>query len=63
MMTSQLGRVILAGSTSTEDEMSAHPDQDGRYGPLDEILAAIAAAQAAAESGDDRGPGTESEAD
>ena len=63
MMTSQLGRVILSTSTSSEDEMHAHPDPDGRYGPLDEILAAIAAAQAAAESGDDRGPGTESEAD
>ena len=41
MMSSQLGRTILGGTTSTADEMSAKPDQDGRYGPLDELLEKI----------------------
>jgi hypothetical protein len=35
--------MILAGSVSTEDEMSAAPDQDGRYGPIDGLLEEIAA--------------------
>ena len=42
MMSSQLGRTILGGSASTADEVSAQPDQDGRYGPLDELLEHIA---------------------
>lgn len=42
MMSSQLGRMILNASASTEDEMSARPDPDGSYGPLDAILAEIA---------------------
>ena len=49
MMSTQLGRMILGGSASTEDEMSARPDQDGRYGPIDGLLEEIAA-QAPAES-------------
>lgn len=43
MMASQLGRMILNPSVSTEDEMSARPDSDGSYGPLDAILEEIAA--------------------
>lgn len=43
MMTSQLGRVILNASGSTEDEMNARPDPEGSYGPLDAILKEIAA--------------------
>jgi hypothetical protein len=43
VMSSQLGRMILNASASTEDEMSARPDPDGSYGPLDAILEEIAA--------------------
>lgn len=42
MMSSQLGRMILNASASTEDEMSARPDPDGSYGPFDAILKKIA---------------------
>ena len=58
MMSSQLGRIILGSSASSADEMSAQPDQDGRYGPLDELLEEIVA-QTGSESevGDDRRPG------
>lgn len=58
MMSSQLGRTILGGSASTADEMSGKPDQDGRYGPLDELLEKIVAdARSGSEVGDDRRPG------
>jgi hypothetical protein len=43
MMSSQLGRVILGGSASTEDEMNAAPDQSGCYGPIDGLLEELAA--------------------
>lgn len=43
VMSSQLGRMILNASVSTEDEMSARPDPDGSYGPLDEIFDEVAA--------------------
>jgi len=43
MMSSQLGRVILGGSASTEDQMSAAPDKSGSYGPIDGLLEEIAA--------------------
>ena len=43
MMSSQLGRTILGGTASSADEMSAKPDQDGRYGPLDELLEKVVA--------------------
>ena len=57
MMSSQLGRTILGGSGSSADEMSAQPDQDGRYGPLDELLEELAAqARSGSEVGDDRQP-------
>lgn len=59
MMSSQLGRAILGGSASTTDEMTGTPDQDGRYGPLDELLDEIAAnARSGSEVGNDqrRGP-------
>jgi hypothetical protein len=42
MMSSQLGRMILNASASTEDEMSARPDADGSYGPLDAIIKKMA---------------------
>jgi hypothetical protein len=58
MMSSQLGRTILGGSASTADEMSGKPDQDGRYGPLDELLEKIIAdSRSGPEVGDDRRPG------
>ncbi len=61
MMSSQLGRTILGGSESTADEMSAKPDQDGGYGPLDELLEEIVAdARRGAEVGEDRAPGPQS---
>lgn len=48
---------------STADEMSAKPDQDGRYGPLDELLEKIVVdARSGSEVGDDRGPGPQSTA-
>ena len=63
MMSSQLGRTILGGTASTADEMSAKPDQDGRYGPLDELLEKIGVdARSGSEVGDDRGPGPQSTA-
>jgi hypothetical protein len=42
MLTSMLGLVLLGGSAKSEDEMSARPDPNGSYGPLDEILAQFA---------------------
>jgi hypothetical protein len=58
MMSSQLGRIILGDFASSADEISAQPDQDGRYGPLDELLEDIAAqARSGSEVGDDRRPG------
>jgi hypothetical protein len=42
-MSSQLGRILISGSGATADEMSARPDPDGGYGPLDAILAQLAA--------------------
>jgi hypothetical protein len=42
MLTSMLGLVLLGGSATSEDAMSARPDPDGSYGPLDEILAEFA---------------------
>jgi hypothetical protein len=63
MMSSQLGRTILGGTASSPDEMSAKPDQDGRYGPLDELLEKVVAdARSGSEVGDDRGPGPQSTA-
>jgi hypothetical protein len=64
MMSSQLGRVILGASAATEDEMSAAPDPDGGYGPMDGLLEEIAA-QAGGESqvGGDRRPGSQSSTD
>lgn len=63
MMSSQLGRTILGGSASTADEMSAKPDQDGRYGPLDELLEEIVAdARSGSDVRDDREPGPQSTA-
>ncbi len=63
MMSSQLGRIILGSSASSADEMSSQPDQDGRYGPLDELLEEIVAdARSGSEVGDDRRPGPQSTA-
>lgn len=63
MMSSQLGRIILGVSASTADEMSARPDQDGHYGPLDELLEEIAAqTRSGSEVRDDRQPGPQSTA-
>ena len=63
MMSSQLGRIILGGSASSADGMNAQPDQDGRYGPLDELIEEIAAqARSGSEVGDDRRPGLQSTA-
>jgi len=57
MMSSQLGRTILGGTASTADEMSAKPDQDGRYGPLDELLEKIVVdARSGSEVGDGQDP-------
>ena len=57
MMSSQLGRTILGGSASTADEMNGKPDQDGRYGPLDELLEKVVAdARSGSAVGDDRRP-------
>jgi hypothetical protein len=42
MLTSMLGLVLLGGSATSEDAMSARPDLDGSYGLLDEILAEFA---------------------
>jgi hypothetical protein len=42
MMSSQLGRMILDRSAATEDEMSAAPNPDGGYGPMDGLLEEIA---------------------
>ena len=42
MMSHQLGRMILDRSASTEDEMSAAPNPDGGYGPMDGLLEEIA---------------------
>jgi len=50
MISSQLGRVILSGSSAGADEMSTSPDQDGSYGPIDGLLEEIAA-RADGESG------------
>lgn len=58
MMSSQLGRMILGGSTATEDEMRADPDEDGGYGPLDDLLTETAARLAGSEKSDDRRPGS-----
>lgn len=38
MMTSQLGRMILDVSGASVDEMTATPDQAGRYAPIDSLL-------------------------
>jgi hypothetical protein len=46
-MLSQLGLIILGGSGSSADEMSARPDPDGSYGPLDGLLEEAAAQVAA----------------
>ncbi len=63
MMSSQLGRIILGGSASTPDEMNAQPDQDGRYGPIDELLEEITAEPpSGSEGGDDRRSGPQSTA-
>ena len=63
MMSSQLGRIILGGSVSTPDEMNAQPDQDGRYGPIDELLEEITAEPpSGSEGGDDRRSGPQSTA-
>jgi hypothetical protein len=43
MMQSQLGRIVLGGSTATEDAMNLRPDPEGGYGSLDEIIAAVGA--------------------
>ena len=42
MMSFQLGRMILDRSAATEDEMSAAPNPDGDYGPMDALLEEIA---------------------
>lgn len=46
MMNSQLGRIVLGSSLAGADEMQASPDADGTYGPLDEVLASLAGADA-----------------
>jgi hypothetical protein len=63
-MSSQLGRVILGDSGSTEDQMSAAPDQSGSYGPIDGLLEEIAA-EAGSEVSikGDRRPGRRSSTD
>jgi len=40
MMSSQLGRIVLGGSTASEDAMRSAPDPEGGYGVIDEIVAA-----------------------
>ena len=43
MMNSMLGLILLEGSEAlSADAMSASPDPDGSYGPLDELLAEMA---------------------
>ena len=42
MISSQLGRAILSGSGFTPDEMTGRPEPDGSYGPLDDLIAAVA---------------------
>lgn len=42
MMSSQLGRMILDVSGASGDEMTATPDQAGRYAPIDSLLGDLA---------------------
>lgn len=64
MMSTQLGRILLGTSASTQDAISAKPDRDRRYGLLDELLEEVAA-QALAKSRlrKNRQPGRQSPAD
>ena len=64
MMSCQLGRMILDRSAATEDEMSAAPNPDGGYGPMDGLLEETAD-RAASDSRfeRDRRPGTQSSTD
>ncbi len=60
MMTHQLGRMILDRSVSTEDEMSATPNADGGYGPIDDLLEEIAeSVDDSSQLERDRRPGTQ----
>lgn len=43
MMSSQLGRAILAGTTSSPDQMSASPEPDATYAGIDDLMNEIAA--------------------
>jgi hypothetical protein len=64
MMSSQLSRMILNGSTSTTDEMKAVPDENGFYDPIDGLLEEIAAtSRTGSRAGDDRRPGRRSPTD
>ena len=64
MMSSQLGRMILDRSAATEDEMSAAPNTDGGYGPMDGLLEEIADwADDNPRVGRDRRPGSQSSTD
>ena len=38
---SQLGHIIL-NTTASADEMKTKPDENGHYGPIDELLEKIA---------------------
>ena len=42
MMGSQLGHIIL-NTTASADEMKTKPDEDGQYGPIDQLLKKVAA--------------------
>lgn len=59
MVSSQLGRMILDRSTATEDEMSAAPNPDGGYGPMDGLLEEIADRTDSSRFERDRRPGTQ----
>lgn len=59
MLSSQLGRVILSGATTSPDEMSAAPDNEGGYGLLDNLLEGIA--NAVGKGGDRRPDGSRSD--
>jgi hypothetical protein len=64
MMSSQLSRMILNGSTSTTDEMKAVPDENGFYDPIDDLLEEIAArSRTGSRASDDRRPGRRSPTD
>lgn len=61
MMSTQLGRMILDSGAARADEMSAAPDQDGRYDPIDGLLEEIAElSRSESRSVVDRRPGSRS---